>query len=66
MAESVGQRRKRAAVAESGTRVWVNSRREAEAPCEALTCAVCLDVFASVRARAGGRGGRTPRAAPRD
>ena len=46
---SVGQRRKRAAVPEPGLRVWVNARREAEAPIEALTCAICLDVFAAVR-----------------
>jgi hypothetical protein len=50
MSCGVGQRRKRAAVPEPGTRVWANARREAEAPSEALTCAICMDVFVAVRA----------------
>ncbi len=49
MSRVVGQRRKRAAAPEPGTRVWANARREAEAPSEALTCAICMDVFDAVR-----------------
>jgi hypothetical protein len=68
MASVVGQRRKRAAL-EPGARVWANARREAEAPSEALTCAICMDVFDAVRAccvqaAAAGHGGDAP--APRE
>jgi hypothetical protein len=63
MASGLGQRRKRAAVPEPGTRVWVNAWREAEAPSEALTCAICMDVFVAVRAVSRPRQGPWPAAA---